>query len=598
MRHLLLVATILLSSTAAAAQDPAPGKCFVKDGRTAGVCYGMSLLADLWGNFRRQVFTLRPDGTLLFGAPEGGFEDFLKRELTEGEKAGASSYSIEGGKFLFRYRDGSKSEGTVEYASDGSIKRIMAAGLNIFPILPGVGALLSGSWSNTFSFNNAAYKMSTTGFNNFSFFENGVFVHEKGAGTIATAVQERTRESSAGIETVRDEVLKFYGSESPSKMGKFEVKGSALKLTYDNGTKEARFIGRIGESKAGEKAMLLIGGGLYEGTFGVFPKSSSAPTPAAAEATPPAGLARCSTAQFDLAVTAGWHARKEDYDGLQAFLLTPSHDSEGKFTMVLTGTALDDKSTKAADPAMVASVEALVTGWVKNEKISKVGGPEAFRIGAADAVRVTYSLTRDGGPVRIEAACAVREGNAMIVLTIASEAAMKQHGAAARELLGKAVVAGAAPEPKVELRKATGHGYELDIPKAWSAKETEQNGVKTLMIVPPAGESEFVIQLIPTDTEHASATDAAAITELRELVKQLSPVMEPIGNVESLQAGGRPVSGVVYGGQNEKQETILVKAYLAVKAKKAVVVLVVGKEARDKEYRALVRKALESLTLK
>jgi hypothetical protein len=41
-----------------------------------------------------------------------------------------------------------------------------------------------------------------------------------------------------------------------------------------------------------------------------------------------------------------------------------------------------------------------------------------------------------------------------------------------------------------------------------------------------------------------------------------------------------------------------VKAYLAVKGKRAVVMLVVGKETRDKEYRALVRKTVESLKLK
>ena len=50
--------------------------------------------------------------------------------------------------------------------------------------------------------------------------------------------------------------------------------------------------------------------------------------------------------------------------------------------------------------------------------------------------------------------------------------------------------------------------------------------------------------------------------------------------------------------RNEKDEMILVKAYLVLKPKKAVVVLAVGKETRDKEYAATIRKVLESLTWK
>src|SRR4051794_22936110 len=94
-------------------QQPDPGKCFVKDGKTGGVFYGMSVLMDLWGNFRRQVCTLRPDGVHLFGPPEGGFEDFVQRPLRDTEKPNATSYRIDGEKFLFSYRDGAKSEGKV-----------------------------------------------------------------------------------------------------------------------------------------------------------------------------------------------------------------------------------------------------------------------------------------------------------------------------------------------------------------------------------------------------------------------------------------------------------------------------------------------------
>ena len=89
--------------------------------------------------------------------------------------------------------------------------------------------------------------------------------------------------------------------------------------------------------------------------------------------------------------------------------------------------------------------------------------------------------------------------------------------------------ASAPPAPKVELQHVKGDGFELDLPKAWNPKEIEQNGVKSLMIVPPSGESEYVIQVIPSEAgAHDSAAAPAAIQELRDLVKQLAPAMEPV----------------------------------------------------------------------
>lgn len=266
---------------------------------------------------------------------------------------------------------------------------------------------------------------------------------------------------------------------------------------------------------------------------------------------------------------------------------------------MLTGTGIENKAAKATDSGMIGSLESLVSAWVKSEKVEKEGDAQEFRIGSTDSARVRFSLVRDGVTVKIEAACAARDGHALVALLLADEASMERHGAAARELLGKATVAAAPPPPKVELQKVKGEGYELEVPKAWTAREVEQNGTKTVMIVPPAGEAEYVIQVIPSGAvAHASAEGAAAVQELRDLVKQLAPALEPVGAVETFKAGGEPAAGVVYGGRNEKDEVILVKAYLAVRAKKGVVVLVVGKETRDKEYGALLRKAIESLVIR
>jgi hypothetical protein len=575
-------------------QDPAQAKYAVTDGKTGGIFYGMSVIADLWGNYRRQVWTLKPDGSLLFGAPEGGLEDYLQRDFSTEEKANLGTYSIAGDKILMTTRDASKSEGSVEYNDDRSIKLIKASGLRFVPVRAGLSVPLAGYWNNTFSFNNGAFKMSTTVATSYSFMANGLFVHESAACTVATAVDQRTRETPAGIETVRQEVTRLYGGGAGSKMGKFEVKGSDLTFAYDNGTKGAKFVGRLGDVKAGESSLILIGNGLYEGTFGVFPKPSG--TPAAAPAT---GLARCKSEHFDLAVPAGWHARQEDLDGTKTFILTPADDVDGKFSIVLTGTGIDNQATKAGDPEMVAALEVLVIGWLKGEKPEKEGGTETFTMGGVEAARLRYMLVKDGAPGKVGAACAVRGGHAIVALTLAAEGSMKKYGAAARDLLAKTGFPEAAPVPKVELQKVKGDGYDLEIPRSWTSKENEQNSVKTLVIVPPAGDTDYVLQVIPSDAgEHASAIEPGAVQELRQLVTQIAPALKPMGALETLKAGGRPAAGVVYGGRNEKDEVILVKAYLILKAKKAVVLLVVGKETRDKEYGAQVRRIVESLTLK
>jgi hypothetical protein len=220
-------------------------------------------------------------------------------------------------------------------------------------------------------------------------------------------------------------------------------------------------------------------------------------------------------------------------------------------------------------------------------------------MGGVEASRLRYSLDKDGVAVKIEGACAVRDGHAIVALTLADEAAMKKYGASARELLAKTGFPEAVPEAKLEFRKVKGDGYDLDVPKTWTVKQNEQNSVKTLVIVPPAGESDYILQIIPSDpADHAAATEPGAIQELRQLVTNLAPALKAIGSLETFQAGGRPAAGVVYGGRNEKDEMILVKAYLILKPKKAVVVLAVGKEPRDKEYAATIRKVLESLTWK
>jgi hypothetical protein len=584
MVEFLAAAALLLQD------DP---KIFIKDGKAPAVYYGWSPVLDLWGNIRRGVIALRPDGTIFWGAPRDSFEQFSTRGLTDEEKQACGRYEFSGAEFKYTYRDGSDGKGEVEFNADGSIKIIKANLLRYFPIRHGVPFELTGYWSNTTSYNNAAYKMSTTAYNNFSFFKGGVFVLESGAGTISTAVQETTRRTETPteirIETIRAEVTRFYGGDPSSKMGKYRVVGSGLMLEYDNGTKETRFLGTI-QADPREGYMILLGGALYEGKPGVFPKSGvDAPAP------PPRVAARVKTPQFELDGPIGWPMRDQEQQGSKIHFLVPEGVSAAEpFVLILMGATLD-KSAKASDPAMAKELEGVVKMLAGAGTVKSAGAPEKLSIDGADASRAPFSVEQDGRTFRVEVTCAIRDGNAMLAIALGSEAGVTAHGGAARTSVAAARLAAAVPKQKV----AAAH-FELELPKDWKSKDAEQDGNTYTMLIPP-GDAEdeytaFAVGVAVGDT-YKSATEKAAIAELRGMIRQVAPGTEAVGEPETLKADGEPAVLLKHRGRNEG-EVFHVHAYMVVKHGKAVIVMVAGKEKRADQYAATIREAVESLRVK
>lgn len=583
MLDCLVAAAVLLQD------DP---KIFVKDGKAPAVYYGWSPVLDMWGNIRRGVIALRADGRIFWGAPRDAFESFNARALTDEESRECGRYAFNGAAITFTYRDGSDGKGEVDFNADGSIKTIRANGLRYFALRPGVPFELTGHWSNTTSYHNAAYKMTTTAYSNYSFFKGGTFVLESGAGTIATAVQETTRRTETPtevrIETIRAEVSRFYGGDASGKMGTFRVVGSGLVLEFENGTKETRFLGTVpGDGQDG--TMLLIGGALYEGRPGVFPKSAGDAPP------PPRVAARVKTPQFELDGPIGWPMREQEQQDSKIHFLVPEGVAAAEpFALILMGATLD-RSAKAGDPAMAKELENVVKMLAGAGTVKPAGAAEKLSIDGADAARAPFSVEQDGRTFRVEVTCAIRDGSAMLAIALGSEAGVKAHGEAARQSIAAARIAAAVPK-----RKISAAHFEMALPKDWKSKDAEQDGNTYTMLIPP-GESgdeytAFAVGVAVGDT-YKAATEQAAIAELRGMIRQVAPGSEAVGEPETLKADGEPAVLIKHRGHNDG-EVFHVHAYMVVKHGKAVIVMAAGREKAADRHAATIREGVESLRVK
>lgn len=95
---------MLAAAGIAWAEPPAPVK--VKDRHTLGVFYGFSFVTDMRGKARKGVWTLRSDGLLKWGTPDGPLEELEGRGLTANEKDGTTLradpiYAMKSGRALF-----------------------------------------------------------------------------------------------------------------------------------------------------------------------------------------------------------------------------------------------------------------------------------------------------------------------------------------------------------------------------------------------------------------------------------------------------------------------------------------------------------------
>lgn len=558
---MLLAFTCIL---AAVQEDPTRIK--VVDGKIEGVFYGFSAVSDLWGNVRRDMRTIRKDGTMYFGAPEGSFEDFTRRALTADEKKESGTYTIDGTKFKFTYRDGSPEEGEITFAADGSITYIRASAMWFYPIRRGIAFDLAGYFSCTSSFNNNAYKMTTMVFSSYSFHKNGLFVLESGVST--------TCRTDITIDDMRGELRTHFGGAANDRIGRFEVKGSGLTLTLDNGTKKTMFIGQIGEAKKGASVMLLLGRSLYEGLPGYLPADD---------------LPRCKAEQFELRLPKGWSTSDQETGGYRVHTLSPG---EGAGLAILAIGMDVDGSATAGGKETVAELRKLVAGWV-GAKLEKGGDVEAMALDGADARRIPMQFDRDGTTIRVDAIYAVKTGRAMLLVAIGTV-----DGAKARAAEIKGILAGVRFAVDETVKAATAD-VDFHLAKAWKTKEVETEGATSLALLPPGvKEGDFFGAIVSQKSDLTSADDKKAVAWLRQQVEEAIPGLQPQGEPELFSADGVPAAGLKYAAKTDGGDVVVVLAYAIIKNGKVVMLIAGGKEAAVTKYSGAARRAFETVRVK
>lgn len=563
MKTLHLAAFAFALAIPASAQQDPPAPVKVKDGRAVGVFYGWSVVTDMWGNSRTGVWTLRSDGTLMWGAPEGPIEEFDGRPLTAGEKEnGTATYTIDGEKFLFTYRDGSNGTGKITYAGDGGIERIEASALRFSPVRA-LTFPLAGKFDSTTTFNNAAYGMSTTAWSGYSFYPNGAFVLESGAGTTCTHVET--------YESVQREVTQFYGAEAKGRMGKFSVKGTGLTLTFDDGHVEKRFVGQIFDLFPDGTAWILLGRGRFEGRPGKFPGEAET----------------CKAEQFEVRLPKGWKETSEAAKGFTVHTLVPGDASAG---LAILAIGLDvDAATRVKAEGAEKELREAVAAFV-GRKLAPAGDVEDFEIDGAAAVRVPSTFDRDGVQLRADAIYAVKSGRAIFLIALGTMEGASAFAADLRAIL--LAVRFAVDETK----EASTADFSLKAPKEWTATPAKE-GVSTTLALAPKGvdSGDFFAAVVSQPTEFKSVREKKAMTWLRQQVTEAVPGVEKQGDAEKLTVDGEPAVGISYAGAKEDGTVVVVHLYAVIKRGKVVLLFMGGKRESVEKYSGPARRAFETL---
>ena len=566
MKTLLRAALAVALAVPASAQQELPAPVKVKDSHAVGVFYGWSVVTDMWGNARTGVWTLRSDGTLMWGAPEGPLEEFDGRVLTAAEKEnGVGTYRIEGEKFIFKYRDGTDGAGKVKYGKDGGIERIEATALRYSPVRP-LSFPLAGKFDSTLSFNNAAYGMTTTAWSGYSFYPNGAFVLESGSGTTCTQVES--------YEDVQREVTSFYGSEAKGRMGRFAVKGTGLTLTFDDGRVERRFVGQIFETMSDGTAWILIGRARFDGRPGKFPGEAET----------------CRAEQFEVRLPKGWKVTSEAAKGFTVHTIVPGDASAG---LAILGIGLDvDAATRVKVEGAEKELREAVAVFV-GKKLSPAGDLEEFEIDGAAAVRVPSTFDRDGVPVRADAIYAVKSGRAIFLIALGTMEGASAFAADLRALL--LGVRFAADETK----DASTSDFSLKAPKEWTATPAK-DGVSTTLALAPKGvdSSEFFAAVVSQPTDFKSVREKKAMAWLRQQVTDAVPGVEKQGDAEKLTADGEPAVGISYAAAKEDGTVVVLHLYAVIKHGKVVLLFMGGKRESVEVHSGPARRAFETVRVK
>ncbi len=538
----------------------------VVDGRIEGVFYGFSAVSDLWGNMRRDMRTIRKDGVMYWGAPEGSFEEFTQRALTADEKKESGNYSIDGTKFNFTYRDGSKEEGEITFADDGCITYIRMSAMWFYPIRRGISFDLSGYFSCSTSFNNNAYKMSTMTYTSYSFHKNGLFVLESGAST--------TCRSDVTFEEMRGEMTTHFGGEAKDRIGRFEVKGSGISLVFENGTKQSMFIGQIGDGKNGASVLLLLGRSLYDGIPGKLPSDD---------------LPRCKAEQFELRLPKGWSTSDQEASGYRVHTISPGEGTG--FAILAIGMDVDS-SAKAGGAETVTELRKLVAGWV-GAKLESAGDVEAMSLDGTDARRIPMQFDREGTTIRVDAIYAVKTGRAMLLVALGTV-----EGAKARAEEIKRILATARFTVDETVKTET-DDVEFRLAKAWKTNKVEQEGAATLALLPPGvKEGEFFGAIVSQASAFKAADEKKAIAWVRQQVEEAIPGVQSQGEPEIFTVDGAPSVALRYGAKTESGDVIIVLAHAVIKNGKVVMMIAGGKEAAVSKHSGAARRAFETVRVK
>ncbi|KAF0243624.1 MAG: hypothetical protein FD180_3228 [Planctomycetota bacterium] len=549
----------------------------VKDGHASGVFYGWSVVTDMWGNARKGVWTLRTDGVLMWGAPDGPLEDFDGRALTAAEKEnGTATYVIEGTEFKFKYRDGTDGKGKITYAEDGGIKLIEASALRFNPVMP-LKFALAGKFDCTTTVNNAAYGISTTAWKGYSFYANGTFVLESGAGSTCTQIES--------FDSIEREVTRSYGGEAKSRMGRFEVKGTGLTLKFADGHTENRYIGQMWDVDKDGRVFLLIGRSQFDGAVGVFPGQAAAPV----KVVPPE-IQTCKAEQFEVRLPAGWKNSSQETKGLVVHTLVPGDASAG---LAILAIGLDvDCAARAKGTGTEEDMRKSVAAFV-GQKLASGGEMQEFEMDGAGALLIPSTFEREGVKMRADAIYAVKSGRAIFLVALGTIAGAATFEADLISILSAARFA-------VDATKdASTADFAVKAPKSWTATPATDTGSTTLALVPKGVESEeFFAAIVSQPTEFKSAREKKAVTWLRQQVIDAVPGAGKQGEVEKITVDGEPAVGLTYAGSKADGTVVVMHVYAVIKHGKVALLFMGGKREGVDRHSGAARRTFETLKMK
>jgi hypothetical protein len=593
-----LAAALLLATLLPGPRDEESVSLEVRDGRTQGVLLGFSVVL-VGGNALREVWTLRPDGILLCSAPEGSFEDFLKRDLTAEEKKQAGRYVIKGKQIQFNRPRSETEENEITYNAAGRLTSFKAGAKIFFAIRPGVDFPLVGYFSTTNSLTTSDGKMTTMAYTNYSFFPGGFFSTESGMANFGRMMETKTRESSrttgGGIEftteTFQQETSRFYGGGAKSRAGRFELKGSGLVLRFDDGKVQTRFIATVGSSKD-RPVSIVIDGASYKGSPGSYGGEGAASAPA----TP--SLAVCAHDLFEIRTPEGMSAAELLQDGQKQFTLAPSPaDPAYRYSVVAYEVTLSDKSLKADAPGFAAEVR-VHAGRSLGKELEEAGTAVPVTIDGTKGLRVPLKTEFNGVPLRYDGVLVLKDGRGLFLAGIGNEEGAKRHETALATVLQAVRFKSTGPVVKV-----SAVGLDFELPEKWTTKVVEQDAAKMVVLLPPGevfapDKNQYLFAFTVEPSTLKSAADAEAIQKLRDQIQQLAPGLEKQGEPEKLTVDGEPAVGLHYAAKNDAGVTIVLRAYAVVKGGREAALVVLGPDAAFQPHAAALRRAFESLRLK